>query len=120
PQVAIAGKRANDVVFTVGVAAVCLPLLFSLLCRLSRRGEAHRGVAENLWLTLLFGFGTVFFFSAVQGRVWFTAHVVGVATALLYVHFSLGARHPILAGIALGCAALTRTPMAFLFPLFVY
>lgn len=120
PQVAIAGKRANDVVFTVAVAAVCLPLLFSLLCRLSRRGEAHRGTAENVWLTLLFGFGTVFFFSAVQGRVWFTAHVVGVAMALLYLHFSLGARHPILAGLALGCAALTRTPMAFMFPLFVY
>lgn len=120
PQVAIAGKRANDVIFTVAVAAVCLPLLFTLLCRLSRQGESERGVAENVWLTLLLGFGTVFFFSAVQGRVWFTAHVVGVAMALLYAHFSLGAKHPILAGVALACAALTRTPMAFMFPLFVY
>ena len=120
PQVAVAGTEANDVLFTVGVAAVCLPLLFSFLCRLSRRGESNRTAAENVWLTLLFGFGTVFFFSAVQGRVWFTAHVVGVAMALLYLHFSLGARHPILAGLALGCAALTRTPMAFLFPVFVY
>jgi hypothetical protein len=120
PQVLVVGKRANDVVFTVAIAAVCLPLLFGLLCRLSRRGESDRTIADNLWLTLLFGFGTVFFFSAVQGRVWFTAHVVGAAIALLYFHFSLGARYPILAGLALGCATLTRMPMAFMFPLFVY
>lgn len=120
PQVALAGREANDVAFTVAVAAACLPLLFTLLCRLSRRGESERGVAENVLLTLLFGFGTVLFFSAVQGRVWFTAHVVAVAMCLLYVHFSLGARHPILAGVALACAALTRTPMAFLFPLFLF
>ena len=30
----------------------------------------------DLWLTVLFGFGSVFYFSAVQGQVWFTAHVV--------------------------------------------
>lgn len=120
PQVAVSGKKANDVVFTVVLAALCLPLLFGLLGRLSRLGRSERGVGENLLLTLLFAFGTVFFFSAVQGRVWFTAHVVGVVMCLLYFHFSLEARHPVAAGLALGFATLSRTPMAFMFPLFLY
>ncbi len=120
PQVAISGTRANDVVLTVFVAALLLPLMFSVLLLLGESGDSTRTRGENLWLTMLFGFGTVLFFSAVQGRVWFTAHVIGVFFALLYVRFSLAARRPILAGFALGLAALTRTPMAFMFPLFLF
>ena len=59
------------------------------------------------------------FFSAVQGKVWYTAHVVGVALALVYAWASIEAQRPVIAGLALGAAALTRTPMAFMFPLFV-
>src|SRR5262249_15052093 len=56
----------------------------------------------------LFAFGTVYFFSAVQGTVWFAAHVVGVGLAALFVLFSLGAERPILAGTMLGFMLLTR------------
>jgi hypothetical protein len=61
----------------------------------------------------------VLWFSAVQGKVWYTAHVVGVVLALVYAWASIEARHPVIAGLALGAAALTRTSMAFMFPLFV-
>jgi hypothetical protein len=54
----------------------------------------------------------------VAGRVWFTAHVVGVALALGYAYFSIGARRPIVAGLLLGLATMSRTPMAFMFPFF--
>src|SRR5690606_3094957 len=60
------------------------------------------------------------FFSSVQGKVWYTAHVVGVALALVYAWASIEAKRPLVAGLALGAAALTRTPMAFMFPLFVF
>ncbi len=120
PQVALSGTCANDVGLTVFFAALLLPLMFSVLSLLGESGDSTRTRGENLWLTILFGFGTVLFFSAVQGRVWFTAHVIGIFFALLYVRFSLGARRPILAGFALGLAALTRTPMAFMFPLFLF
>jgi hypothetical protein len=56
----------------------------------------------------------------VQGKVWFTAHVVGVALALVYTWASIEAKRPLVAGIALGLAALTRTSMAFMFPLFLF
>jgi hypothetical protein len=77
-------------------------------------------VREDLWLVGVLAFGSVLFFSAIQGKVWYTAHVVGVVLALVYAWASIEARRPILAGLALGAAALTRTPMAFMFPLFLF
>ena len=54
-----------------------------------------------------------------QGKVWYTAHVVGVVLALVYAWASIEAKRPVVAGLALGAAALTRTAMAFMLPLFV-
>ena len=119
PQAAVHSRIANDVVPTVLVAALCLPLAFLTLGRLRREGLSRRTPQEDVWLVLCLAFGTVFFFSAVQGRVWFTAHVVGVALALGYVWCTVGARHPIGAGLCLAAAAMTRTPMAFMAPLFL-
>ncbi len=119
PQAAIHGRIANDVFPTVLLAALALPLAFAVFRRLSAAGLSSRTATDDVWLTIALGFGTVFFFSAVQGRVWYTAHVVGVVLALGYVWSSVEARHPLLAGLCLGLAAVTRTPMAFMFPLFL-
>jgi hypothetical protein len=119
PGAALRGRRADDVAPTVLIAALCLPLAFAALRRLAAAGASRRTVPEDLWLTAILGFGTVFFVAAVQGRVWFTAHVVGVALALIYVRASIEARAPLVAGLALGLAALTRAPLALMFPLFV-
>jgi hypothetical protein len=119
PSVAIFGHRANDVIITVFFAALALPLMFLVLVRLRDAGMSERGDREHIWLALTLAFGTVFFFSAVQGRVWYTAHVIGVVLALAYVWCSIEARHPVLAGLFLGLATMTRTPMAFMFPLFL-
>ncbi len=120
PQVLISGVHANDVLFTVIMAALLLPLFFSVLRLLVARGLSQRSLGDDLWLVAGLAFGTVFFFSAVQGRVWYTAHVVGVVLCVAYVWCSVEARHPLLAGLALGCAAITRVPMAFMFPLFFF
>lgn len=120
PLVAISGRTANDTAFTVLLAALILPLTFATLRRLRHAGLSERSTPDDLWLTLTLAFGTVLFFAAVQGKVWFTAHVVGVCFALLYALASIDAARPWLAGLALGCAATTRTPMAFMFPLFLY
>jgi hypothetical protein len=118
PSAAISGRAASDVIPTLLVAALILPLSLLLLRRLAAAGLSARTTREDLWLVGMLAFGTVLFFSAVQGKVWYTAHVVGIALALVYAWASIEAKHPIAAGIALGAAALTRTPMAFMFPLF--
>lgn len=119
PSAVISGRAGNDVIPTVLIAALILPLALLVLRRLAEAGLSARSTRDDLWLVGLLAFGSVLFFSAVQGKVWYTAHVVGVALALVYAWASIEARHPVIAGLALGAAALTRTPMAFMFPLFV-
>ena len=119
PQAMIPGARANDVVPTLLLAALAPALLLVLLRRLREVGLSARTPCEDAWLAALLAFGTVFFFSAVQGRVWFTAHIVGVVLALGYAWASIEAAHPVVAGLALALATVTRTPMLFMFPFFV-
>jgi hypothetical protein len=117
PQVALSGRGALDVLTTVLIAGLVMPLLFGILRQLARQGLGPPRLVDQLVLVAALPLGTVFFFSAVQGKVWFTAHVIGVVLALGYIWCAIDARRPLLAGVLLGCAALTRTPLAFMFPL---
>jgi hypothetical protein len=67
----------------------------------------------------LFGVGSVFYYSAVLGTVWYTAHVIASGILVLYVWSALEARHAAWAGLLLGLGVATRTPLMMLFPLFV-
>jgi len=120
PSVLVGGRAANDVLPTVVIAALILPLTLLLLRRLAEAGLSQRTVHDDLWLVATLAFGSVMFFSSVQGKVWYTAHVVGVVLALVYAWASIEARRPLIAGLALGAAALTRTSMAFMVPLFLF
>ena len=117
PFVLFEGLRFNDVLFTVVCGALNVPLIYRLMRRIAERGEEGtspgRPPFEHAVLALIFGFGTLAWCCAIRGEVWFTAETVGVTLTLLYLHASLGARHPVLAGLCIACAAITRTPLAF-------
>jgi hypothetical protein len=113
PFVALFGFQLNDVFFTLVFAAANVVLLFLVLQRLSETGDSARSTDENLALALLFAFGTVNFYCSIRGEVWFTAEVIGVTCTCLYVLAAHRCRNPVLAGIAFGCGAITRTPLAF-------
>ncbi len=119
PFVAIWGMKFNDVIFTALLAAFNPVLVFWVLRRLSTLRLSPRNVGEDLWLVILFAFGTVHFYSSVMGQVWYTAHIVGVGITCLYVMAALEGRHPFWAGLCLGLGFITRTPIPFLFPLAV-
>ncbi len=119
PFVAVVHLKFNDVLFTVIWAALNPMLLFLLLRRLAKRGYSKRSVTDDLWLTVLFGVGSVYYFASVLGQVWFTAHVVGITCAIGYAWASLDALHPALAGLCVGLGYASRTPMGFMVPFFV-
>ena len=119
PFVAAGGLDVPDRLIWAILAGFGPALLFVLLRRLRETGRSGRSVREDLVLTALFAFGTVYFFTAVQGTVWFAAHVVAVPLSALYVLWSLDAKRPALAGLMLGLAFMTRPTMAFLVPLFL-
>lgn len=110
PFVAVAGLAFNDVLFTALWAALNPVLLFGLLRSLARRGLSRRSVADDLWLTVMFGVGSVYYFCSVIGQVWFTAHVIGVTLTIGYAWAAVDARRPMLAGLCLGLGIATRGP----------
>lgn len=113
PLVAVFGYDTNDVLVTVLVGGLNAVLLFWFLQLLVIRGHSRRSTRDNLWLTFAFAFGTVAFFSSVRGEVWFTALVFGIALNLGFMLAALDLKHPIWAGIFLGLAFGTRTPILF-------
>lgn len=118
PLVFAFGPGVSDVLVTVIAGALAPALLLVLLGRLRARNLSRRSPVEDLWLTALLAFGTVLFYSGVQGRVWYTAQVFAVDLCLLYVLATLGAERPLLAGLCVGLGFLTRAPLLFMCPLF--
>lgn len=108
PLVAIWKAQTLDRLFWAILAGLSPALLYVLLRALRERFDSGRSWLEDTALSLLFAFGTVFFFVAVQGAVWFAAHVVAVALLILYALFSLDAKRPLLAGLMLGLCFMTR------------
>jgi hypothetical protein len=122
PLVALAGSAENtrDGLFFLLLAGIAPAVLFLALDKLTRIGRSQRTELENIGLALLFALGTVYWFSSIQGTVWFAAHVVGAALMAIYLYCSVEAAHPFGAGLALGLGFATRTSLGFAFPLFAY
>ena len=115
PFVALAGLAFNDVIFTIVFGALNVALFY----RLARNVDPARPEWDHAIFALVLGFGTLAFSCAIRGEVWFTAETLGVTLTLLYLLAAHEAKHPVLAGLALGCAAITRTPLAFSFVFFL-
>ncbi len=111
PLVALAGgaEQVKDGLFFVIIAGLAPALLYGLLLRLEALNRMPRSLALRSLLTLGYGFGTVYFFTAVEGTVWFAAHVVAAATTIGFLWAALDARHPFWAGLLLACCVATRT-----------
>lgn len=119
PAVALFGRDFPNRIYDVLLAGIAPTLFYLLLERLRREGRSSRTWKENLLFSVLFAFGTVYFFSAVQGSVWFTAHIVACALIVGYLWFALDARGPFLAGLFLGLGIHTRADLVYAAPLFL-
>lgn len=113
PFVALHGYQFNDTSFGVIVGALAVALFYALLRFLAKEGESARNRNENIALALILAFGTLFFYCAIRGEVWFSAEVMGVALTCLYVRNAVQAHRPVLAGLFFSMATLTRTPLLF-------
>jgi len=119
PVVAIFGLGTLDALFWALVAGLAPTLLFIVLRFLRESGRSGRSQRDDLLVTTLFSVGSVYYFVAAQGTVWFAAHVVAAAFVCLYLLCSFGARRPGVAGLALGLAFLSRPVTLLLAGFFV-
>jgi hypothetical protein len=120
PFVKLAGSPENfrDGQFILWLAGLAPAFLFFALEKLRRTGRSPRSERQNMVLALLFAFGTVYFFTAVEGTVWFAALVVASAAIALYPLFALDAERPVLAGAMMACVYLSRPPAIWMSLLF--
>jgi hypothetical protein len=112
PVVAVAGtaEKVRDGQVWLWLAGLGPAVLFLALEKLRRAGHSDRSERVNLLLAGVFAFGTVYFFTAEQGTVWFAAHVVAVALSAFFLLFSIDAERPVLAGLMIVLAFATRGP----------
>lgn len=117
PFVAILGPSFDERVFSIVLGATNVALGYLLIRRLSQAGFAGPGlridIRSAVATALLLGVGTVEFYAALAGSVWFVAHVVAVFFLLLYLIETFGRGRPVLVGLALAAAFLARTPTIF-------
>lgn len=114
PIVAAAGGAehvADGRIFAL-LAGAAPALLFLALEVLRATERSKLGQRHNVGLAALFGLGTVYWFTAAQGTVWFAGHVVAAGFSCAYLLFALDARRPILAGAMLALAIGTRPSVA--------
>ncbi len=113
PYVLLAGPAASQAAMSHVLGAVNAGVVFLIARRLS----SHLPV--QLWLVALFSFGTVYWYAASVGSVWYLAHVVGVLMLNLAVLETLGRRRPFLTGLAVGAAYWARLPTILSLPFFL-
>jgi len=118
PWVALAGlPTVQTVLFCAIFGALNVTFVYALLQALSQRGWTKLSVTDNLWLTGLFGLGSVHWYMATLGSVWFVAQICTVTFVVLAVWSTVANGSPWLAGLALGLAMVGRPNVALTWPL---
>ncbi len=118
PWVAAFGvETLNTVIFTALFGAANVALVFLILSELAARGWTQLSPNDNVWLTALFGVGSVHWYVSTLGQVWFAAQICTVTFVALAVYVALRGGPPWLAGLMLGLAVAARPNVALSFPL---
>ncbi len=122
PFVLVYGKAFNDIIFTLLFAAANVALVFNLLPAISHRLIPNFKLeAKARWaLTASFAFGTVHWWLASFGMVWFTGQIVGLTFLLLALRETLVKGRPLLVGLSMALAGLSRPTMLLALPVLVW
>jgi len=113
PQVAISGLEANQTLASVFWGSINVIIIFFLIRRLTNK------ISLQIWLTLLFGFGTIHWYLASIGKAWFFAHIASVFFLLLAIYETYGKRRPLLIGLLVGASYWCRLPVILSLPFFI-
>ncbi len=108
PAAALWGTATRDALFWGLIAGLSPMFLYVYLRALRDHKRSERTETDDLLLTTLYAFGTVYFFVSVQGTVWFAANVVTSVLMPLLLLASLDGKRPLTSGLVLAAMFLTR------------
>jgi hypothetical protein len=112
PFVILLGPELHQQIASALFAGLAVGLTYLVLCRFA--------LAERVrvLLALVFAFGTCFFYVAETGNTWYLSHVVAVLFATAALLLALERRWPLVVGLLLGLAVLSRLPVALTAPFY--
>jgi len=114
PGVAIEGTSFSEIDFALFLGAVNAVIFWYILGELKVSAFAR-------WLgVIFFTFGTVHFYAATEGTLWFYNHVAGVFFLQIAILLFLKRAPVFLPALFIGLAALSRGPTLLAVPFFVY
>ena len=113
PIVALFGPGVPQQVVSAMVGAISVGFLSLAIGRLGARGRTRFG------LVAVFAFGTVLWWGASEGSAWLFAQAVAVLFSAAALLLATHRRAPILVGVLLGCATISRLPVGLTAPFFL-
>lgn len=123
PVVALFGPGVSDRLIDALFGALNVALFYVLLRRADRAGWCATTEPARIALTVLLAFGTVHFYSACIGSVWFSVQIITLTALLVACILScapqLTWRAALLSGAAFGAAILGRNIVVLIAPYFL-
>ncbi len=114
PFVALWGLDFHQALFGAVLGAMAVGFWWSIL------GSLNIARSERVWLTILFGLGSPFwFYSGRNGSTWSLSHVTVVFGLMLAIHEVVGHQRGWLVGLGVGLAVLSRQPALLSLPFFI-
>ena len=110
PFVALLGPDLHEQIASAIFGGIGVGLTYLVLCRFALEERVR------VLLTVVFAFGTSFFYVAEAGNTWYLSHVVAVMFATAALLLALERRLPLAVGLLLGLAVLSRLPVLLTAP----
>jgi 4-amino-4-deoxy-L-arabinose transferase-like glycosyltransferase len=113
PLVAIFGKSIDQSLISIILASIAVSLTWLMIRKTGVKGS------KVLWLAVLLGFGTCFWYTASIGSAWYIEHVSAVLFLTTAIVLALYKKNDFYVGLSLGCSYLSRLPTILSFPFFL-
>ncbi len=113
PIVAIFGLTFNQALASVFLGALNVSLAYLVTTKITKNQHIQ------IWCTILFGFGTIHWWLAATGWVWFYSQITSVTFILLAIYTTLCHKNIFLSGLFLGASFWSRLQTILSFPFFL-
>jgi hypothetical protein len=113
PFVAFWGTEFNHVLASVVLGSLNVSIVYIVMRKLTRN------LSLQIWMTVLFGFGTIYWYTVTIGSVWYFAHITSLFFLLLAIYATLSGRNALLIGLLLGASYWSRLTTILTFPFFI-
>lgn len=113
PFIALWGIPFKQVFLSFFLGGINISIVYLIMKKLTENEDIR------VWMTVLFGFGTIHWYTATVGSVWYFAQITSLTFLLLAVYGTFTGRSPFLIGLLLGASYWSRLPTILTLPFFI-